>query len=343
MVSQSIIPGDTRDLNIISKSNSDVNQNDEDGRSLYMNSKSNSSAGLTDNDWTELLSVPDKRAAVTPQSSNRLPVTRVLKKNGKKVGNFGQGLNLSVVEGKAEKVGNNGVLKSSRKSIVQSESNISADSDEKASIAANATPGNSGFQFLSSGGESNQQDSAQTPISGAANMGNMEGVNDILDGEKLSLSNNSDQTSQITSILVDRKLDFKVGLNGGDRLDLETAISGTNRSKIGSRTKKKVSSLPSEEESNSETDTTSSGSESEREREERRKRKQQILAEKAAAKAIEAIKDRENFLARLEGEKQSLEKIFEERAKQQVQEVLHIHQKLKLLSIMGHKVFAFMF
>lgn len=333
MLSQNILPNDTHDLNRISKSNSDINQNDEDGRSLYLNSKSNSSAGITDNDWTELLSVPDKRVAVTPQSSNRLPVTRVLKKNGKKARNPGQGLNLSVVEGRAEKVGNNGVLNSSRKLIVRSESNISADSDEKASIAGSAIPGSSGVQFLSSGGESNQQFSAQTPISGAANMGNMEGMNDILDGGKLSLLNNSDQTSQITSIPVDRKLDFNVGLNGGDRLDLETATSVTNRSKLVSRTKKKVSSLPSEEDSISETDTTSSDSESEREREERRKRKQQILAEKAAAKAIEAIKDRENLLARLEGEKQSLGKIFEERAKQQVQEVLHIHKKRTLLSI----------
>ncbi|PPD84266.1 hypothetical protein GOBAR_DD18776 [Gossypium barbadense] len=38
------------------------------------------------------------------------------------------------------------------------------------------------------------------------------------------------------------------------------------------------------------------------------------------AKAIEAIKERENMVAKLEGEKQSLEKILEERAKQQAKE-----------------------
>lgn len=325
VVSQSIIPSDKRDLNIISRSNSDVNQNDEARKSLNLNSKSNLSAGLTDSDWTELLSVPDKRgvsgAGIMTQSSNRFPSTRALKKNGKKVGSSGQGLNLSVGDGRTEKVGNNGVLKSSRKSNVGLESNISADGDAKASIVGDATPRNSSVRSPSSGGESDQN-STPTPMFSTANMGRVEGVNDIIDGEKLHLVNDSDHSSQITSISLDRKLDMKVGSNGADRL--ETEISGTNRSKIGSRTsssKKKVSSLPSEGESNSETDTTSSSdSESEREREERRKRKQHILAEKAAAKAIEAIKERENLVARLEGEKQSLEKMFEERAKRQVQE-----------------------
>jgi len=65
----------------------------------------------------------------------------------------------------------------------------------------------------------------------------------------------------------------------------------------------------------------SSDSESEREREEKKRRMEKILAEKVAARAVEAIKERENRVARLEGEKQSLEKIFEERAKQQAQEV----------------------
>ncbi|XP_057770487.1 golgin candidate 2 [Salvia miltiorrhiza] len=322
VLSQSIASGDKRDLNTFSRSNSDAKQNDEAGMSLNLNSKSNMSPGLTDSDWTELLSVPDKKAVsgagVTSQGSNRVPVTRTLKKNGKKVGNSGQGLNLSVVDGRTEKVGNNGVSKSSRKSNVGSESNTSADSDEKTSIVGDATPRNSSFQSLSSRGESNQ---TLTPIFGTTNLGRVEGVNDIVDGEKLSLLKDSDHSSQMASISLETKLAMKAGLNGSDRL--ETEISATNRSKIGSRSsssKKKVLPLPSERDSNSETDTTSSDSESETEREERRKRKQQILAEKAAAKAIEAIKERENLVARLEGEKQSLEKIFEERAIQQVQE-----------------------
>ncbi|KAI4326271.1 hypothetical protein MLD38_031600 [Melastoma candidum] len=63
-----------------------------------------------------------------------------------------------------------------------------------------------------------------------------------------------------------------------------------------------------------------SRSEAERERGERRRRRQKLLAEKVAAKAAEYIKERENMVAKLEGEKQSLEKIVEERAKQQVKE-----------------------
>ena len=74
--------------------------------------------------------------------------------------------------------------------------------------------------------------------------------------------------------------------------------------------------------SDSDTDSGStSDSESEHEREERRKRRERILAEKAAAKAINAIKERENMVAKLEGEKETLEKILEERAKEQAQEV----------------------
>lgn len=334
VVSQSIIPSDKRDLNVISRSNSDVNRDDEAGRSVNLNSKSNLSKGLTDSDWTELLSVPDKKGvsgggSVT-QSSNRVSAIQALKKNGKKLGNSGPGLNLSTVDARSKKVRNNGVLKSSQKSNVGLENNTNADSDEKASNVGDATPRTSSVQSPSSGGESDRRDSTSTPVidnRSVPNMGRIEGVNDIVDGEKLHLLDDSDTSSQMMSISLERELDMKVGLNDGE--GHKTAISGSNRSTIGSRTsssKKKVSSLPSEGESNSETDTTlSSDSESEREREERRKRRQQILAERAAAKAVEAIKERENLVARLEGEKQSLEKILEERAKQQVQEVLYAY------------------
>ncbi|XP_042004497.1 golgin candidate 2-like isoform X2 [Salvia splendens] len=320
VLSQSIAPSHNRDLNSFSRSNSDVNKNVEAERSPNLNPKPNLSPGLTDSDWTELLSVPDKRpvsgAGVTSQGSNRVPVTRALKKNGKKAGNSGKGLNLSVVDGRNEKVGNNEVLKSSRKSNVGSESNTGADSNEKTSIFGDATPRTSSFQSVSSGGESNERNNMGTTKSGT-----LEGVNDIVDVEKLILLNDNNPSSQMTSVSLDKKLDMEVELNVSDRP--ETTISGTISSKIGPRgssSKKKVLPLPSEVDSNSETDTSSSDSESEREREERRKRKQQILAEKAAAKAIEAIKERENMVARLEGEKQSLEKMFEERAIQQVQE-----------------------
>uniref|UniRef100_A0A803NAD6 Golgin candidate 2 n=1 Tax=Chenopodium quinoa TaxID=63459 RepID=A0A803NAD6_CHEQI len=56
------------------------------------------------------------------------------------------------------------------------------------------------------------------------------------------------------------------------------------------------------------------------EREKRMQRRRQILAAKAAAKALEAIKEQENIVARLEGEKQSLKKILKEQANQAAQE-----------------------
>ncbi|KAI3463716.1 hypothetical protein Pfo_020379 [Paulownia fortunei] len=326
VVNQSIIHSDKRNLKVISRSNSDVNRDDE--AALNLKSKLNLSRGLTDSDWTELLSVPDKKGSgggSVSRSSNRVSGIRALKKDGKKVGNSGPGMNLSVVDGRSEKFRNNGVLKSSRKSNVELENNTSADSDEKASNVGDATPRTSSVQSPSSGGELDQKETSSTLVidnTNVANMGRIEGVNDILDAEKLHPLDDSDHSSRMMSISHERELDMKVGLNDGERL--KRGISASNRSTLGSRTSsymKKVSSLPSDGESNSETDTTlSSDSESEREREERRKRRQQILAERAAAKAVEAIKERENLVARLEGEKQSLEKILEEQAKQQVQE-----------------------
>ncbi|KAK6127739.1 hypothetical protein DH2020_038515 [Rehmannia glutinosa] len=191
---------------------------------------------------------------------------------------------------------NNGVSKSFESSV-DVENSTSVDSDDKASSVGDATP------------------RTQAPSRQAVEV-------NMIKETVLHPSDDSDNFSRKMSISHEKELDMKVGLNDGERLKRE--FSAGNISTLGSRTSssvKKVSSSPSDRESNSETDSTlSSDSESEREREERRKRRQQILAaERAAAKAIEAIKERENLVAKLE-EKQSLEKILEERAKQQVQE-----------------------
>lgn len=76
--------------------------------------------------------------------------------------------------------------------------------------------------------------------------------------------------------------------------------------------------------------TSDSENESER-RADRRRRRQQMLAEKMKAIAAEAIKERENIVARLEGEKQSLEKILVEREKKQAQEVMFFCSLLLLI------------
>ncbi|KAL7114637.1 hypothetical protein ACP275_04G133700 [Erythranthe tilingii] len=309
VVNQSIIQSDRHSINVLSRNNSDVNGDDEAEGSLNLNSKSdlsksktNLSSGLTDSDWTELLSVPDKKGVSGEgsinRSSNRVSGIRALKK----VGNSGTRPNLSTVD-RSEKVRKNGVLKSSRKSNGELENNTSADSDEKGSNVGDSTPRTSSAQSPSSGGELDQRDSNSTIA-----------IDDIID--------DSDNSSRVRLTFRERELDNKVGLSDGKKQ--KGGISGGVRSTLGSRTSSsmnKVSSLPNDGDSNSETDTSSSSdSEREREREERIKRRQQILAERAAAKAIEAIKERENLVARMEGEKQSLEKILDERAKQQVQE-----------------------
>ncbi|CAN6804244.1 unnamed protein product [Brassica oleracea] len=92
--------------------------------------------------------------------------------------------------------------------------------------------------------------------------------------------------------------------------------------------KRKDSSLSSDEsESDYESDS-STDSERERQREERRRRREKVFAEKVAAKAVAVIKERENMVARLEGEKESLEKVVEERAKQQAQEAAELQTNM---------------
>lgn len=85
-------------------------------------------------------------------------------------------------------------------------------------------------------------------------------------------------------------------------------------------------SLSSDGTSGSDSD---SDSEKERERKaERARKRERVIAERAAAKAVEVIKEQENVVARLEGEKQSLEKILEERAKQQAQEASELQMSM---------------
>ncbi|GFP86237.1 golgin candidate 2 [Phtheirospermum japonicum] len=265
-VNQSIINTDKQNLKVISRSNSVVNRDDE----TVVSPNPNPKPDIKNSDWTELLSVPDKRG-VSGIRALKNPGIRALKKDVKKA------TNPLVVDG-GKKVRNNGV----------SENSNSGDSD--------ATPRSSNVQSPSSGGECDQMNGGSTlsiiSKPDLADMERVEGVNDTVNV---------------------KELDMKVGMKDGERLKRDLSASN--------RFVKKVSKAPSDRESNSETDSSgSSDSESEREREERRKRRQHILAERAAAKAVEAIKERENLVARLEGEKQSLEKILEERAKQQVQE-----------------------
>lgn len=110
--------------------------------------------------------------------------------------------------------------------------------------------------------------------------------------------------------------------------DDEKTKSGTSRMRnnvLGAL--KSASHSGSNDESDSES-SSSSDSGFEQEREEKMQRRRQILAAKAAAKALEAIKEQENIVARLEGEKQSLEKILEEQANQAAQEASELQSMM---------------
>ncbi|KAK4410819.1 Ras-related protein RABA6b [Sesamum angolense] len=216
VVSQDTTHSDKHNLNVMSRRNSDVKRDDEAQGSLNVSSKSNRGSGLTDSDWTELLSVPDKKGASggksLSRSNSRVSGVRALKKDGVKMGNSGPGLNLSVVNGKSEKIRND--LKRSGKSNVGSENNTSPDSDEKSSNVGDATPRTSSIQSPSSGGEMDQRDSNSSIVIGytnVTNIGRNEGVNDIENGEKLHPVDDSDRSSLMMPISHERELDMKVG------------------------------------------------------------------------------------------------------------------------------------
>ncbi|KAK9106107.1 hypothetical protein Scep_022951 [Stephania cephalantha] len=148
---------------------------------------------------------------------------------------------------------------------------------------------------------------------------------------KGSVGKDTDEINALRSVLVSAEFDGATegkmrGDDNGRKLRIENSDSVPRSS-----TASNVHSSSSDEgTSGSDTDSTlSSDSENERRRKtERARRKELILAEKAAAKAIEVIKERENVVARLEGEKQSLEKMLEERSKQQAQEASELQTSM---------------
>ncbi|KAJ0047929.1 hypothetical protein Pint_17028 [Pistacia integerrima] len=247
-------------------------------------------SSLTDSDWTQLLSTPDKPASLA---------------NRRKLGGLGN---------RSQKGINSRVSRGGRLDVVLGSkvngAKLLSDGDESAS----------------SGRSSN----VEMQKDGKNLRGRDVKVQDEGSGENGEVKK-SHQLELVSALgKVDALSDVKIGSDDvSDRLS-SSNMRGNYESSVGSRTSvsddlKRVSSSLRDNRSDSDLDSrsdsgSSSGSESEHEREERRKRREKILAEKAAAKAVEAIKERENMAARLEGEKQSLEKILEERAKQQAKE-----------------------
>ncbi|XVE63977.1 hypothetical protein DITRI_Ditri07aG0064100 [Diplodiscus trichospermus] len=284
---------------------------------------------LTDSDWTELLSTPSQGTS----SSNGVSGVRALRKDARKKGNFGS--NLSLLEGKRYQKNNVNVSKSLRRSDIVLGNKLNGKPSDGEESSSSGRPSSVDIQNDGKNSEELELDHKDTAPSVRVKL---KDETDEENGWKLDskdLSSNVERFSQFVnkhSSLqktlelgeVDGVTDVKIGM--ADAHDqLRTTISGKPKPIVSSRSSVfddvKRASEPSDGSSDSDSDSDStSDSESEHEREERRRRKERILAEQAAAKAVEAIKERENMVARLEGEKQSLEKILEERAKQQAQE-----------------------
>lgn len=330
----------------IGKFNSDYSLNKvgdrkkEKGTATSVNITPKSS--LSDSDWTELLSAPSKTANGG---------SRGLQKDVRRVGVSSSKLS-GVVANRSRKVPKSSVLNNLRKPDIVSVSEVSdggsiaGKPSDSGSVAGKPSDGEDS-QFsdsmrsastvdLQSDYEVKETRKSATDDASGNSVGEHTGEeNDARNGEKSDSNNTSadgssntmseDSLNVTVSSTADGLSELKMR-TADDHKKLERTVGMTAESNPGVRKsnfKKKASSSGSDGASDSDSDSVStSDSEVEREREERRKRRQQILAEKAAAKAIETIKERENKVARLEGEKESLEKIIEERAKQQAREVI---------------------
>ncbi|XP_050215485.1 golgin candidate 2 [Mercurialis annua] len=249
---------------------------------------------LSDSDWTQLLSSnpPARKDVKSPNRSNGSSTTiRGFRKEVRKQGSPGSGLSLK----------RNNSVKNKRLDVAlgNSKSNGKAsDEDNYSSSSASVELHIDGK--VSDGGEVGRESDKRVEKCEAS----------VSEEVVLPMGNKvcSLEISSLASGKVDEVSDEKKGVGN---------VYDRQRSSVKEKDQSSAALSRSEGESDSDSDSVStSDSESEREREMREK----ILAEKAAAKAVEAIKERENMVARLEGEKQSLEKILEERAKQQALE-----------------------
>ncbi|KAG7944766.1 hypothetical protein I3843_15G119900 [Carya illinoinensis] len=291
---------------------------------------------LTDSDWTELLGTANQSTNSTANRNNGGSVIRGFKKkDGKRQGSVGSNLLPSDV--KRNQKGGSNSSKPGRRLGEESKLNVKAGDGEECS--SSDSPGRTSSVDLQSDGKYlERQESVGNGTAGKfvgklnnekkeENGGHYpKGISS--ENSSWSLSKNQPMEMMSASGKIDGLSDVKMGGldNAQDRL--RSTIRGKHETIVASRISvsddlKRGSSSTSHMSSDSDSDSGSgstSDSESEREKEEKKRRREKILAEKMAARAVEAIKERENKFAKLEGEKQSLEKILEERAKQQAQE-----------------------
>ncbi|KAM7475313.1 hypothetical protein LguiB_022556 [Lonicera macranthoides] len=300
----------------------------------------NPKSSLTDSDWTELLSAPNKRTLPPGNSNNGI---RSLRKGGRRQGSSGS--NSLGLDGKKNQKAQSSVVKSVRNLEVVLESKVNGGvfdarrSDGEDSRHSDSMPSTSSSELRSDGEnfETREVDGKDASGGGSIEVKHRSEANEGRDGELETLRgggqlHSKDQSVGGVSNTTNESRSLGTVPANEEQNRFRSAMGWIDEANAGPRSSasvKRGSSSSSDEGSNSDSDSTSSSdSEVERRREERRRRREQILAEKAAAKAIEAIKERENLVARLEGEKQSLEKILEERAKQQAQEASELQMTM---------------
>ncbi|CAH8252705.1 unnamed protein product [Arabidopsis lyrata] len=257
---------------------------------------------LTDSDWTELLSTPNQGSSTSkPRTPGGTSVNRGLKKDGKRHGNLGK--NPLVSDGKKSSSGN--VVDSRGRPQKQTNKEPSVSSPSDADMESRNAPRDI---FVNSTHKESEKDVSgkPPPLDESRNS-----ANETLPKETLpSVGKRDGRESRRSSVW-------------GKQVREEVS-----QSNFSDGLKRKDSSLSNDEsESDYESDS-STDSERERQREERRRRRERIFAERVATKAVAVIKERENMVARLEGEKLSLEKIVEERAKQQAQEAAELQTNM---------------
>lgn len=286
------------------------------------------SSTLTDSDWTELLGTPNQSTSSLVNRSNGGSVIRGLRKDGKRRGSSGANVLVSEVKRNQKSSGNgSSVLKSGWESREESKFKGKAGDGEESSSSDSL--GRSSSVDVQSDGKYLDRNETGVKLVGESKNERNEENGRHFESKGVSSEDSSplNQTVEMKSVLekVDVVSDVKMRMDNVQGR-LRNTIKENQKSVASSRSSvsddlKRGSSSTIDLSSDSDSDSGStSDSESENERREKKKRREKILAEKLAARAVEAIKERENVVARLEGEKQSLEKILEDRAKQQAQE-----------------------
>lgn len=298
---------------------------------------------LTDSDWTQLLGTPSRAttSSATANRGNGVPGIRGLKKDGlkkdgRRKGSVGSNSSLSEIK---RNQNNNGVSKSERRgSFVEGNKLNGKASDGEESGFSDSAGRSSNVDDQQSdrksmeGRELDHKEEVISPVMKQKEKGNEESGGPFdykkisLVGSLQSVTDNQTPETVLPVRKADGVSDIKKRMDGvRDRLRSTVMRKSNAASRSSTSDDLKRGSSMSDGSFDSDSDSGStSDSEVERQREERRRRREKILVEKAAAKAAEVIKERENMVARLEGEKQSLEKILEEQVKQQAQEVMFL-------------------